>query len=103
MRFGKRAPMRFGKRDFLSDPAVEFPRYVRAPMRFGKRSTKRAPMRFGKRAPMRFGKRDFVEPYEEYEDLLLNKRAPMRFGKRSDDYDGSDYDIGLDYFAHNSI
>ena len=70
MRFGKRAPMRFGKRGFDEDE-MSILRFARAPMRFGKRSedVKRAPMRFGKRAPMRFGKRgdsEFLNDYNEY-------------------------------------
>merc|ERR1719189_2575333 len=51
MRFGKRAPMRFGKREF-DEELNEF-KILRSA---------RAPMRFGKRAPMRFGKRDYEAP-----------------------------------------
>ena len=47
----KRAPMRFGKREFLDEPE-----------QFQILRSVRAPMRFGKRVPRRYGKRDFDVP-----------------------------------------
>ena len=47
----KRAPMRFGKREFLDEPE-----------KFQILRSVRAPMRFGKRVPRRYGKRDLDVP-----------------------------------------
>ena len=49
----KRAPMRFGKREYEIMPTLSEEEDIIVPLSL----LKKAPMRFGKRAPMRFGKR----------------------------------------------
>ena len=78
MIFYKRAPMRFGKRNFDKDfDSKEFLRSIRAPMRFGKRGSWK----------QYDEERENDVNFEEFGHIEFSKRAPMRFGKRNNKFD----------------
>jgi len=115
LRWGKRAPLRWGKRDVDDDAtaAITPVESTADPDEYvDVRQLREAPLRWGKRSsPLRWGKRS--NPFTAIHlpsDLPLDrdslmeslKRAPLRWGKRASPMRfgkrGSDDDLSADYY-----